>query len=58
MSKLKVLMGMSFLFVLMGMFSSCSSEDDNLAALKEVAMVKTAASAKEQFSIDLQNVFI
>lgn len=58
MSKLKVLMGISFLFVLMGMFSSCSSEDDNLAALKEeVAMVKTAASAKEQFSEDLQNVF-
>lgn len=54
MSKLKVLMGISFLFVLMGMFSSCSSEDDNLAALKEeVAMVKTTASAKEQFSEDL-----
>ena len=56
MSKLKMLMGMLFLFVLVGMFSSCTSEDENLAALnEEVAMVKTAATAKEQFRNDLQD---
>jgi|GEM_PF-1684520 len=51
-----MLMGMLFLFVLVGMFSSCTSEDENLAALnEEVAMVKTAATAKEQFRNDLQD---
>ena len=46
MGKLKMLMGMFFLFVLFGIFSSCSSEDENLAALNdEVAMVQTAATA-------------
>ena len=58
MGKLKMLMGMLFLFVLVGMFSSCTSEDENLAALnEEVAVVKTAATAKEQFRNDLQDAF-
>lgn len=58
MSKLKVLMGIFILFILVGMFSSCSSDDENLAALnEEVAMIKMATTAKEQFRNDLQDAF-
>lgn len=42
-----MLMGMFFLFVLFGMFSSCTSEDENLAALnEEKEYVIKAASSK------------
>lgn len=58
MVKLKMLMWMLFLLVLVGMFSACTSDDENLAALnEEVAMVKTATTAKEQFRNDLQDAF-
>ena len=57
MGKLKMLMGMFFLFVLFGMFSSCTSEDENLAALnEEKEYVIKAASSKAQFKNDLKQV--
>ena len=57
MGKLKMLMGMFFLFVLFGIFSSCSSEDENLAALnEEKEYVIKAASSRAQFKNDLKQV--
>ena len=54
MGKLKMLMGMFFLFVLLGIFSCCSSEDENLAVQNdEVALytrsLKTSSESTECF---------
>ena len=57
MGKLKMLMGMLFLLVLVGMFSACSSDDENLAALnEEKEYVIKAESSKSQFKNDLKQV--
>lgn len=58
MNKLKMLMGMFFLFMLVSVFSGCSSEDENFTALnEEVEAVKSAETSKEQFVLDLKKAF-
>lgn len=57
MSKMKLVMGIVFLFLLIGSFSSCTSADDNFSALEEEKeTIFTAKSSKQYFANNLNAV--